>query len=70
MKSARIRRHAAVSGLKLRDNAKTAGIRLPKRLTVDRDEPDFKQWRRDIGAYRQAAGLRGKEAPARKRLPA
>jgi len=39
----------------LRGNAKTAGIRLPPRLTIDRGEPSFKEWRREIDLYRQYA---------------
>jgi len=50
----------------LRDNAKTAGIRLPPRLTIDRGEPGFKEWRTEIDLYRQHADARA--AKARKRL--
>jgi hypothetical protein len=42
----------------LRANAKNAGIKLPPRLTVAKGEPGYRERRRDIDAYRQAAGAR------------
>lgn|SRR5215831_4345115 len=40
----------------LRENARRAGIELPKRLTVDRDdEAAYKKWRDEINAYRADA---------------
>jgi hypothetical protein len=43
----------------LRENARQAGIDLPKRLTVDpADEPAYSKWRDEIDALREAAGMR------------
>jgi len=43
----------------LRANAAAAGIDLPKRLTVDpSDAQAYANWRRDIDALREAAGMR------------
>ena len=43
----------------LRENARRAGIELPKRLTVDpNDKAAYAKWRADIDAYREAAGAR------------
>ena len=43
----------------LRANAAKAGIELPARLTADpSDKQAYAEWRRDIDAYREAAGAR------------
>jgi hypothetical protein len=54
----------------LHANARLAGIKLPKRLTVDeRDKPAYENWRHEIDLYREAAGARlARAKPARKRL--
>ena len=44
----------------LRGNAKLASIRLPPRLTIDRDEPGYRQWRAEIRSYQEAANARVK----------
>jgi hypothetical protein len=46
----------------LRGNAKAAGVALPPRLTIDRGEPGFQEWKREIVEH---AGLK-----ARTRTPA
>jgi hypothetical protein len=57
----------------LRINAQHANVALPDRLTIARGEPGYKNWRREIDAYRARAeaktkGRRAARAPARKRL--
>jgi hypothetical protein len=42
----------------LRANAAAAGIELPARLTVAQDEPGYAQWRDEIAAYQERAGMR------------
>ena len=44
----------------LRGNAKLASISLPPRLTIDRDEPGYRQWRAEIRSYQEAANARVK----------
>jgi len=44
----------------LRANAKMAGLRLPPRLTIDKDEPGYRQWRAEIRSYQEAANARVK----------
>ena len=63
--------------LQLRINAQRANVALPDRLTIARGEPGYKNWRREIAAYRaraearaeaKAKGRRAARAPAGKRL--
>jgi hypothetical protein len=42
----------------LRVNAQRANIGLPEKLTIAQDEPGFKEWRREIELYPEAAGAR------------
>jgi hypothetical protein len=46
----------ALSALKA--NAKNAGIELPGKLTLAQGEPGFAEWREEIRAYQQRAGMR------------
>jgi hypothetical protein len=39
-------------------NAEHAGIAIPERLTVADDEPGYKEWRKKIRDYQDAAGAR------------
>ena len=39
-------------------NAADAGITLPQRLTVAEDEGGYAQWREEIAAYQERAGMR------------
>jgi uncharacterized protein YndB with AHSA1/START domain len=42
----------------LRVNAQYANVQLPERLTIAWGEPGYKDWRREINAYRERAVAR------------